>query len=912
LTSIKTKLGITTLSGSNTGDETISTIKTKLGITTLSGSNTGDQTSIVGISGTIAQFNAALSDGDFVTGGGTVTGTNTGDETTASIKTKLGITTQLLTEPVNTINDLLVQQQSGTKTTLGYHAAGDGGNCSYVFDPNTPKSSHNGGAIIDPTRTFPSDWTDDTQKTTWYTPTTSGSGCWIAIQSSLYLDGRIYGIKFDNLDAPITDNTIAIQNALDVNDIVFLPSGAYLVSTLNIKRNNKLLSLDGNKIHLYSNNVTILSVSGSSDAFNIEFHGILETMATENSNLNRGLFDVSNFTGSLYGWDISDIEYVSLNIPTIGLYINTSNLDSLYFGEFYDINAKSSKFKSGYIGAHIENTYGDLVITNIDTTTDTIIISNSVILTNMTLEGVPAYTNITPSIVEKLKDNMTILIKYVVGSGVIASLNENFFTVTNVTTTTFQLKNSSGDIVALTGSYITGGFVEVFRNSEIDFSNSSTHAVGASAYSDIGINIIGPAIDITLDNVSGYNTNVAIISLNGANSTSISGLNGYECQGNLIQSTNTTNWRRMYNNTIDKILSIGQSSGGLLLENQSKLIFSNNNIASKTEVQFIDVSDSNIIGNTIKNSTGGNCLSFIGNSSDPYRTSSNNNIFDCMLDSNNSATTSPLIFDGQYANFNSIDRLTLLNGTVVDSPILELNGAANNAVDSWRYATTTGWEATIIKAFGKVSTFSRSKGSYTRTLTIDQSSLSSLKFTLDTPLGTGGQPIAFFNIQYQGHYNEFPTGGNIYIIFGSITNKIADPVFTFTGDGEYTAMAEGTVTLSGGTGTVTTTLRAADDISLHRSTNGTTGIPGNLIAMNRSTGGFDIFSTSNTDTGSVKWKVSSDNIYNIADPSPGLSYDGVVNGKPSWSLTFPSSVQSMYIAAVIEPQYQANYSVVGV
>ena len=43
VTTIKTKLGITTLSGSNTGDETITTIKTKLGITTLSGSNTGDQ-----------------------------------------------------------------------------------------------------------------------------------------------------------------------------------------------------------------------------------------------------------------------------------------------------------------------------------------------------------------------------------------------------------------------------------------------------------------------------------------------------------------------------------------------------------------------------------------------------------------------------------------------------------------------------------------------------------------------------------------------------------------------------------------------------------------------------------------------------------------------------------------------------
>ena len=43
VTTIKTKLGITTLSGSNTGDETITTIKSKLGVTTLSGSNTGDQ-----------------------------------------------------------------------------------------------------------------------------------------------------------------------------------------------------------------------------------------------------------------------------------------------------------------------------------------------------------------------------------------------------------------------------------------------------------------------------------------------------------------------------------------------------------------------------------------------------------------------------------------------------------------------------------------------------------------------------------------------------------------------------------------------------------------------------------------------------------------------------------------------------
>lgn len=47
----------------------------------LSWTNTGDQTSIVWITWTIAQFNAACTDADFATWGGTATGTNTGDQT---------------------------------------------------------------------------------------------------------------------------------------------------------------------------------------------------------------------------------------------------------------------------------------------------------------------------------------------------------------------------------------------------------------------------------------------------------------------------------------------------------------------------------------------------------------------------------------------------------------------------------------------------------------------------------------------------------------------------------------------------------------------------------------------------------------------------------------------------------------
>lgn len=45
-------------SGSNTGDETTATIKTKLGVTTLSGSNTGDQTTITGNAGSATTLSA--------------------------------------------------------------------------------------------------------------------------------------------------------------------------------------------------------------------------------------------------------------------------------------------------------------------------------------------------------------------------------------------------------------------------------------------------------------------------------------------------------------------------------------------------------------------------------------------------------------------------------------------------------------------------------------------------------------------------------------------------------------------------------------------------------------------------------------------------------------------------------------
>lgn len=77
--------------------QTLATLKTDLGLT---GTNSGDQSTIVGITGTIAQFNTACTDADFATGGGTATGSNTGDQTLPTDATIA--TTDITTNNVST------------------------------------------------------------------------------------------------------------------------------------------------------------------------------------------------------------------------------------------------------------------------------------------------------------------------------------------------------------------------------------------------------------------------------------------------------------------------------------------------------------------------------------------------------------------------------------------------------------------------------------------------------------------------------------------------------------------------------------------------------------------------------------------------------------------------------------------
>jgi hypothetical protein len=214
-------LGGTALTGTRT-NLGLGTLATQSGTFsgTSSGTNTGDQTTIVGITGTLAEFNTSLTGADFATGGGTATGTNTGDQTTVS--GNAGTATALQT--ARNINGVAFDGTANISITE-HHAP-------FIVRAATPFPYTNLPAAANffqdaaPHNVFPCDLTHATQARIYvYTVTTGSAGSKLSIR---YKTGAWSATASDYADIGTSEVacTVAAANTFTDSGWVNLTAGA--------------------------------------------------------------------------------------------------------------------------------------------------------------------------------------------------------------------------------------------------------------------------------------------------------------------------------------------------------------------------------------------------------------------------------------------------------------------------------------------------------------------------------------------------------------------------------------------------------------------------------------------------------------------------------------------------------------
>ena len=169
-----------------------------------------------------------------------------------------------------------------------YHTNSDNAGGKFIYRANMSKSKHNGGTIIDPSKSFPSDWNDTTQVTDWFTADSSGNGCWERVYDGAVnvkwfgavndstIDSSIAFLKATELRNIIVNDTIYIKNVL-INNEVFINGNAVagpMASNLNgvIKAFDDadyLIKIEGNNTTLSGSSILNVKLDGNNKNINL-------------------------------------------------------------------------------------------------------------------------------------------------------------------------------------------------------------------------------------------------------------------------------------------------------------------------------------------------------------------------------------------------------------------------------------------------------------------------------------------------------------------------------------------------------------------------------------------------------------------------------------------------------------------
>jgi len=266
----------------------------------------------------------------------------------------------------DSIKDLPTSVNDGdTVFVKSYHSDVEGGGGVFVYDSTADKATHNGGTIIDTDVVFPTDWSDTTQQTTWFTAGT-GTGCWIRKYDGA-VNVKWFGAKGDGT----TDDTLAIQKVMDNYSTIFIPNGTFKAEGLN-NSVNKHVEIHGESQDAVIQNITdhgtILTVGDPSDSwgaggsikiFNLVLQGQSDWASITGGSETVGLVEIYNV--ARLHFDNVSITYS----PNTGLYVN-----NLGYSHISNSQVKACRFDCVFLDStDVNNAVTSTHITNCNIST---------------------------------------------------------------------------------------------------------------------------------------------------------------------------------------------------------------------------------------------------------------------------------------------------------------------------------------------------------------------------------------------------------------------------------------------------------------------------------------------------------------------------------------------------------------
>lgn len=158
----------------------------------------------------------------------TIVGDATPTVTDATVITAGGLNQKTLNNGLESVSDLasITAPFQGMKIHVKSYRAGENlGGGDFVWEATTNKNLHNGGYIIDPAATAPTDWGDQAQLEAWFYPVGAvGVGCWVR-QDGVSEDIHDFGALPDGVDKV----NLIMEKMADLGLPVQLSKGVYRV-----------------------------------------------------------------------------------------------------------------------------------------------------------------------------------------------------------------------------------------------------------------------------------------------------------------------------------------------------------------------------------------------------------------------------------------------------------------------------------------------------------------------------------------------------------------------------------------------------------------------------------------------------------------------------------------------------------